>query len=208
MGDDTKQRTVHGVWTIRLISTFVMLYLLFSLVSPLFLKEGKAPRKLETPDIILISLVLLFNSGILSRLENLGVSQDKGFTANFKIGKDEVSLENLGATITDRLRELEVSIESVKTQQVKPEVGEIKSESTEDAEIPSALEKILKDNVYKMLESNLWLGRYVETLAKNISVSEETMLKFCRSRDDIGLFKDGGRWVAALQERLDARKRN
>ncbi len=55
-----------------------------------------------------------------------------------------------------------------------------------------------------MLESNLWLGRYVETLAKNTSVSEETMLKFCRSRDDIGLFQDGERWVAALQERLDA----
>jgi hypothetical protein len=47
-----------------------MLYLLFSLVSPLFFKEGKAPRKLETSDIILISLVLLFNSEILSRLEN------------------------------------------------------------------------------------------------------------------------------------------
>lgn len=199
MGEKTSKSTLP----IRLISTFVMLYLLFSLVSPLFFKEGKAPRKLEIPDIILISLVLLFNSGILSRLENVGVSQDKGFTANFKIGKDEVSVENLGSAITDRLRELEVGIESIKTQQVKPEVSEIKSNSTEDLEIPIALEKILEENVYKMLESNLWLGRYVRTLAKNTSVSEETMLKFCRSRGDIGLFKDGERWVAALKERLD-----
>ena len=199
MGEKTSKSTLP----IRLISTFVMLYLLFSLVSPLFFKEGKAPRKLEIPDIILISLVLLFNSGILSRLENVGVSQDKGFTANFKIGKDEVSVENLGSAITDRLRDLEVGIESIKTQQVKPEVSEIKSNSTEDLEIPIALEKILEENVYKMLESNLWLGRYVRTLAKNTSVSEETMLKFCRSRGDIGLFKDGERWVAALKERLD-----
>ena len=195
----------QNAFTIRVISTFVMFYILFSLVGPLLFEEGKTPRKLEISDVIIISIVLLFNSGMLSRLENLGVSQDKGFTANFKIGKDEVSLENLGSTITDRLRELEVSIESVKTQQVKPEVKEIASKS-EELEVPKALEKILEENVYRMLESNLWLGRYVETLAKNTSVSEETMLKFCRSRDDIGLFKDGGRWVAALQERLDAQK--
>ena len=142
---------------------------------------------------------------INKRAENLGVSQDKGFTANFKIGKDEVPLANLGSAITDRLRELEVAIESVKTQQVKPEVREIEAESTDDLEIPISLEKILEDNVYKMLKSNLWLGRYVETLAKNTSVSEETILKFCRSRGDIGLFKDGERWVAALQERLDTK---
>ena len=114
-----------------------------------------------------------------------------------------MSVENLGSAITDRLRDLEVGIESIKTQQVKPEVSEIKSNSTEDLEIPIALEKILEENVYKMLESNLWLGRYVRTLAKNTSVSEETMLKFCRSRGDRGVFKDGERWVAALKERLD-----
>jgi hypothetical protein len=74
----------------------------------------------------------------------------------------------------------------------------------EDQEIPAALEKILEDKVYTMLKSNLWLGRYVETLANSASVSEETMLKFCRSRNDIGLFQDGERWVAALQERLDS----
>lgn len=164
--------------------------------------DGKEPRKLDTPDIILISLVLLFNSGILNRLENLGVSKEKGFVVSFKIGKDEVSLENLGSAITERLRELESSIESVKMQKIESRIREIKSESPEDTEISMALEKILEKNVYIMLQSNLWLGRYVKTLAKNTSVSEETMLKFCRSRDDIGLFKDGERWVAALQERL------
>jgi hypothetical protein len=55
-----------------------------------------------------------------------------------------------------------------------------------------------------MLESNLWLGRYVTTLAKAASVTEDTMLTFCKSKSDIGLFKDGNRWVAALRERLDS----
>ena len=34
------------------------------------------------------------------------------------------------------------------------------------------------------------------------------MLTFCKSRNDIGLFKDGTKWVAALKERLDKKLGN
>ena len=139
-------------------------------------------------------------------MENLGISRDKGLTANFfKIGKDEVSLEDLGSTITDRLRELETTIESINAQQIKPEIKSIEPESDGEVEIPKALQNI----VYTMLKSNLWNGRYVETLANTISfsgekISEETMLKFLRSRDDIiiRLDKKGENWLAILKERL------
>ena len=106
-------------------------------------------------------------------MENLGISRDKGLTAIFfKIGKDEVSLENLGSTITDRLGELETTIESINAQQIKPEIKSIEPESDgEEVEIPKALQNI----VYTMLESNLWNGRYIETLANTISFSGETI---------------------------------
>lgn len=105
-------------------------------------------------------------------MENLGISRDKGLTAIFfKIGKDEVSLENLGSTITDRLGELETTIESINAQQIKPEIKSIEPESDGEGEIPKALQNI----VYTMLESNLWNSRYIETLANTISFSGETI---------------------------------
>jgi TIR domain len=77
--------------------------------------------------------------------------------------------------------------------------------ATEALAIPPALERRLAERIYPMLKSDRWLGRYVQTLAAAASVSEELMLTFCKSRGDIGLFKDGDRWVAALSERLDNR---
>ena len=51
----------------------------------MLLKEGQQPpRKIEAPDLILIALVLLFNSGLLNRLEDFGISKDGGVTAKFK----------------------------------------------------------------------------------------------------------------------------
>jgi TIR domain len=67
------------------------------------------------------------------------------------------------------------------------------------AGVPPGLETILVKLVYPMLESKRWFGRYVETLAKAASVSEEMMLMFCRSRGDVDLFMDGERWVATLK---------
>jgi len=79
-------------WKIEIVSVIAVGYLIVSLISPLFLKEGQqAPRKIETPDLLLIALVLLFNSGLLSRLEDFGISKDGGITAKFKQLKQEVT---------------------------------------------------------------------------------------------------------------------
>lgn len=64
-------------WWSEIVSVIAVDYLIFSLISPMFLKQGQQPpRKIETPDIILIALVLLFNSGLLNRLEDFGISKD------------------------------------------------------------------------------------------------------------------------------------
>jgi hypothetical protein len=131
------------------------------------------------------------------------VSEVKFGDIQFKIGKDEVPLKELDTAITNRLRELQEEIEKLKADNI-PKMDAM-SENLAGEEIPEGLQKIMIAQVYPMLKSNLWLGRYVKTLAKTCSVTEETMLKFCRARDDIGLFNDGGRWVAALKDRLDGK---
>lgn len=79
-------------WWIEIISVITIGYLIFSLIIPMFLKpDRQLPRKIETPDIILIALVLLFNSGLLNRLEDFGISQDSGVTAKFRQLKEEVN---------------------------------------------------------------------------------------------------------------------
>ena len=74
----------HINWWIEIISFLAVGYLIFSLISPIFLKEGQQPRKIEAPDIIIIAIVLLFNSGLLNRIEDFAISKDGGFTAKFK----------------------------------------------------------------------------------------------------------------------------
>ncbi|XZN90474.1 MAG: hypothetical protein ACM65M_23085 [Microcoleus sp.] len=78
-------------WWIEIVSFIGMGYLIFSLISPMYFEEKRQPRKIEAPDIILIALVFLFNSGLLNRLEDFGVSKDGGVTAKFKQLKQEVN---------------------------------------------------------------------------------------------------------------------
>jgi hypothetical protein len=79
-------------WWIEIVSVITVGYLVFSLISPMFLKQGQQPpRKIETPDLVLITLVLLFNSGLLNRLEDFGISKDGGVTAKFKELKEKVN---------------------------------------------------------------------------------------------------------------------
>ncbi|WP_377478960.1 MAG: hypothetical protein P2A85_09320 [Microcoleus anatoxicus] len=78
-------------WWIEIVSLIAMVYLIFSLISPMYFEEKRQPRKIEAPDIILIALVFLFNSGLLNRLEDLGISKDGGVTAKFKQLKQEVN---------------------------------------------------------------------------------------------------------------------
>jgi hypothetical protein len=77
-------------WWIEIVSLIAMCYLIFSLISPMYFEEKRQPRKIEAPDIILIALVFLFNSGLLNRLEDFGVSKDGGVIAKFKQLKQEV----------------------------------------------------------------------------------------------------------------------
>ena len=81
----------HRNWWIEIVSFLAVGYLIFSIISPIFLKEGQQPRKIETPDIIIIAIILLFNSGLLNRLEDFAISKDGGFTAKFKELKQEVN---------------------------------------------------------------------------------------------------------------------
>lgn len=78
-------------WWIEIVSLIAMGYLIFSLISPMYFEEKRQPRKIEAPDIILIALVFLFNSGLLNRLEDFGVSKEGGVTAKFKQLKQEVN---------------------------------------------------------------------------------------------------------------------
>ncbi|NEU84119.1 hypothetical protein [Nostoc sp. UIC 10630] len=79
-------------WWIEIVSVIAVGYLIFSLVSPMLLKEGQQPpRKIETPDLILVAIVLFFNSGLLNRLEDFGFSKDGAVTAKFKELKKEVN---------------------------------------------------------------------------------------------------------------------
>ena len=57
----------------------------------MYFEEKRQPRKIEAPDIILIALVFLFNSGLLNRLEDFGISKDGGVTAKFKQLEREVN---------------------------------------------------------------------------------------------------------------------
>jgi hypothetical protein len=167
-------------------------------------------KLLDWPFLLFILLTVGFfkfrveTSSWLKRVSEVQVESGVG-KLHFKIGKDEVPVDKLDTTITARLRDLQEEIESVRSA-VNQTIAKASLQSTAGEEgIPPALEDILNKVVYPMPGSNLWLGRFVKTLAEAANVSEETMLSFCKSRSDIGLFKDGGRWVAALSERLKGR---
>lgn len=89
-------------WWIEIVSGIAVSYLVFSLVSPMFLKQGQqAPRKIETPDLLLIAIVLLFNSGLFSRLEDFEFSKDGNLKAKFKDLNEKV--DTLSEAIDDLL---------------------------------------------------------------------------------------------------------
>jgi preprotein translocase subunit SecF len=85
----------------------------------MFLKQGQQPpRKIETPDLILIALVLLFNSGLLNRLEDFGISKDGGVTARFKQLKQEVNeqkkqIDELQAQQLEQLEKQQKNLEEM-----------------------------------------------------------------------------------------------
>jgi small-conductance mechanosensitive channel len=123
-----------GNWWIEIVSVITVGYLVFSLISPMFLKEGQQPpRKIEAPDLVLIALVLLFNSGLLNRLEDFGISKDGSVTAKFKELKEEVNEQK--KQIDDlQAQQLELQaqqLEQLKRQQQSLVVTQEKLEQTQ-----------------------------------------------------------------------------
>ena len=91
-GEDGEEGKTARNWWIETVSVLAVGYLIFSLISPMFLKQEQQPsRKIETPDLILITLVLLFNSGLLNRLEGFGISKDGSVTTTFTKLEKEVN---------------------------------------------------------------------------------------------------------------------
>lgn len=94
VSDFSKENKKSRNWWIEIVSAATLGYLVFSLISPMFIKDKEKqlpPGRIETPDLVLIALVLLFNSGLLNRLEDFGISKDGGITAKFKELKEEVN---------------------------------------------------------------------------------------------------------------------
>ena len=89
---------------VQIFSVIVGIYLIFSLISPMFLEQGQQPRKIETPDILLIALVLLFNSGLTNRLMDLKISKEVSLKAKFKkLENLEIQVDSLSKSIDDLL---------------------------------------------------------------------------------------------------------
>jgi hypothetical protein len=89
--DPEMEKKSKNLW-IGIVSAIAVGYLIFSLVSPMMLRQGQQPpRKIEIPDLLLITVVLLFNSGLINRLEDFGISKDGSLTAKFKDLKQEVA---------------------------------------------------------------------------------------------------------------------
>ncbi|BAY76799.1 hypothetical protein NIES25_32570 [Nostoc linckia NIES-25] len=114
VNDSGKQKDKNQKnWWIEIVSVAVGCYLIFSLISPIFIAEEKQPRKIEAPDIILIGLIFLFNSGLLNRLEDFGISKDGGLTAKFKELKQEVNQQK------QEVNEQKKQIDELQAQQLE-----------------------------------------------------------------------------------------
>lgn len=75
-------------WLVEVVSVIAAGYVFLSLTSPMFLKkEQQPPRRLETPDVVLVALVILFNSELLGRIVQLTISRS-GFALSLdRLGK-------------------------------------------------------------------------------------------------------------------------
>lgn len=123
----------------------------------------------------------------------------------FTIGKDKVTLDQIDIKITARLQDLEKQIEHLKAN-----VNLVDTDTVVNRGASSISDDFLAKQIYPMLKSKLWKGRYVETIADTLSISVERVLMFCKSRDNIVVFKakESGKLGAILEDRLDEFDRN
>lgn len=110
-------------WYIEIVSLITFAYLIFSLVSPFIfnLKSENQPRKIEFTDLAIIALILIFNSNLPSRLEDLVISKDGGITAKFKelkqlkeeVTEQKKQIDDLQAQQLEELEKQQKNLESV-----------------------------------------------------------------------------------------------
>ncbi|MBD2454366.1 hypothetical protein H6G80_09770 [Nostoc sp. FACHB-87] len=115
---DSPQNKNRRNWWIEIISILALGYLIFSLISPIFFKEGQQPRKIELPDILVIAIILFFNSDLLNRLEDFGISKEGGITAKFRELKQEVNkqkkeIDELQAQQLEQLEKQQKNLEEM-----------------------------------------------------------------------------------------------
>ena len=136
-----------------------------------------------------------------SKLQELEIGKSG---VKFKIGIRDVGVTELDEVITERLQELQEEIEALKSADYSGY-----QENDDDGDlvngIPRGLYELMEARVYPMLNSKLWMARFVDTISKNISVPEETVRAFCDHKPDITLYrrKNDDRWVAGLTHRME-----
>ncbi|MCC5637882.1 hypothetical protein LC593_18975 [Nostoc sp. CHAB 5844] len=113
-----KENKSRRNWWIEIVSLLALSYLIFSLISPIFFKQEQRPRKIEAPDIIVIAIILLFNSGLLNRLEDFAISKEGGVTAKFRELKQEVNkqkkeIDELQAQQLEQLEKQQKNLEEM-----------------------------------------------------------------------------------------------
>lgn len=117
-------------WWIEILSIIAGVYLIVSLISPMFLRPGQQPiRKIETPDILLIALLFLFNSGLMNRLEDFGVSKEGGITAKFrkldeKVNQQEKEISKLQVQQLEQLGKQQEKLEEMQAFMFNFLIGE------------------------------------------------------------------------------------
>lgn len=178
-------------WGTRIISSIAGLYLIFSLASPIFLEEERSPRKIETPDIILIALILIFNSNLINRIADIGFTKDGGFTAKFNELKNEINqqkeeIDELQQKQIEELEKQQRRLEEIQTQTYSLLI------STTDHEKIKDLDKHTQDNTQYMFKASNRAGNELRHLRGLGLIS----MKGC-SMSDVIRASDGG------QQRID-----
>ena len=110
----TGNQPKNGNWWIKIFSGLALLYLIFSLLSPIFFSEEKLPRKIETPDIVLVVVILFFNSGLMEKLEEISFSGE-GVEAKFQKLEEDVERkkQEIDAIQQEEIKKLERQQEEI-----------------------------------------------------------------------------------------------
>lgn len=104
----SNSETRNGNWWWRnILGGTIVIYIILIILAPLWSQKDDErnivafPGRLETPDIILVSLGFLFNSGIIERLRKLQVSATE-VSAELDAAKSEVQTAQKGLEIVEQ----------------------------------------------------------------------------------------------------------